>query len=51
MILLRAVLFLLAAILMALAAFGVGGPRLSLATLAWALFVLAIGLPDIAAAA
>jgi hypothetical protein len=49
MVILRAFLYLLAVILVALAAFGVGG-RVSLALLGAAAFVLAFALPDIAAA-
>lgn len=50
MALLRAVLYLLAVVLLVLAAFGVNPPRLSLVTLGWACFVAAFALPAIAAA-
>lgn len=50
MILLRAVLYLAAVLLVALAAFGVGSPRLSLALLGAAVFIVAFALPDIHAA-
>lgn len=49
MTVLRAFLYLLAAVLVALAAFGVGG-RVSLALLGAASFIVAFALPDIAAA-
>ena len=45
----RAVLYLLAVLLVTLAAFGIGAPRVNLALLGAATFILAFALPDIAA--
>jgi hypothetical protein len=45
----QAVLYLAAILLIGLAAFGVGAPRVSLALLGAAVFVLAFALPVIAA--
>lgn len=46
----QAILYIIAVILIGLAAFGVGGGRVSLALLGAAAFVLAFSLPVIAAA-
>lgn len=50
MVVLRAFFYFLAVVLLVLAAFGVGSPRVSLALLGAACFVFAFSLPDLHAA-